>query len=198
MKNKVKLLSVALVSAFLVGCGGSSSGKEDTVSLELLKSHFPPFVINATVYKVETDKKYEASDTQIKDFRNVFLLSYAYDDVSSRYFKDGVLPDINATAAIVKNEIKLTLSSSTELESITEDATYKTLFGDVGGDVLQAHIYTTYNEDISSQYTDYTVQLDQLGFICKQTDHWECIKKVDDIHYKWYTDGDNFYGYSAY
>jgi hypothetical protein len=204
MKKGVKLLSIALVSAFLVGCGGSSSGKEDTVSLDLLREHFPPFETNATVSQVETDKRYRVSDDDVKTFRNKILSSYAYDNVTSLYSKDNAINNINANVSLAKFDINLTLvsNSNATFDAITEDNTYTELFGYIGGDVLNAHIYTTYNENISSQYDAYRNILasEEWGFTCDpRVGVWDCSKEVGDhLVYRWYTSGDYFYGYSAY
>jgi len=200
MKNRLKLLSVALVLAFLVGCGGSSSGKEDTISLELLQSHFPLFETNATIYQVQTDKQYRVSNDDVKSFEADINQSYTYNgnreySKANVYFK---INGINATVALDTNYIELTLLSSNgaAFDAIAEDATYTELFGTLGGDVIRAHIHKSYNQNISSKYDAYVTELRSWGFTCSI--NWECNKKVDKIYYRWYANGNYSYVYGAH
>jgi len=195
MKNRVMLLSIALVLGFLVGCGSDSSDKEDTISLGLFNDRFPAFNTDANISYVETDKRYRVSTHDVNSFRANVLLPYLYD--GTRYYKNNILANVNSAAVVGGNDINLTLSSSngTALATISDDDTYESLFGPIGGYVGQAHIHKVYLEDISLQYATYVAQLRSWGFTCAYRD---CNNKVGDIHYRWYAYSDRAYVFSAF
>jgi hypothetical protein len=222
MRNIVKLLTAVLVFGFLVGCGGGGggssssdntskgddpttpSGGDTSISLALIGSYFPAFPDSAyTLDYVETNKEYAVSAAQVASFKASVIQAQSYTDLSGdEYTKAGVLPNIDAFVALDSKGIDLYLYTSLEFDKVAQDDTYKSVFGDISGDVVYAYIYKYYNEDISSKFDAYALTLGNTAnkFNCSKPSggDWECQKTVDGITYVWSVDDNYSYAYDVF
>jgi hypothetical protein len=204
MSKLFKLIFLALVSAFLIGCGssGSSDGKKPTddekLSLELLKLSFPDFsTTGSTVLETKSFISYEASKSEIDDFtdaliREGFTSSIFNADI---YTKDTTYGTAEAYIiyGVYNIDNSIELSISTDEYASHSSAIFQKIFPAIRIEIADIAIHLFYDDDITSGFTGYMTELEKAKFECQENTndgYWKCKKTADDIDYEWYGEED--------
>jgi hypothetical protein len=188
MSKLFKLIFLALVSAFLIGCGssGSSDDKKTTddekLSLELLKSSFPDLNITALVIsETESFISYEVTQSDIDDI-TAALIKKEFSGSGDTYVKD--TPYGRAKAHFVGNVMELSIPAD-------EDAIFQEIFPKIELKIADIAKHLHYNNDVVSDFTGYIDELEEAGFECADENGWKCKKTADGIDYVWYIEANS-------
>jgi hypothetical protein len=202
-------MSLALVSAFLVGCGSSGGGsssddKGTTLSFSKLEAvfdsaPFPTSGLTANIVSIEKDKVYNATQAEFDEFYASVLVPGEYVLDSGWYGRFDIASNIayfaksNSTAST----LQVAIYSNSNFAGLT-DSVFDDEFDTIDGTLTEIFIQKVYDADISSKYDTYALStLSPSGFKCTNgasTDYkWRCSNdKIDDKFTYWWAEVDNY------
>ncbi|MDR1285611.1 MAG: hypothetical protein LBJ88_05375 [Campylobacteraceae bacterium] len=216
MRKVFKLFTAVLVLGFMVGCGGggsSSSGDNSKPSLSIsfadVDNAFVPFpdVSPIGISIVEKDKIYNATQDAIDDFTASVIIAGGYTPSGSWYATTDSVSNIiygaktdNSTAIGTIQTAILSYSNFTGLTDAVFESEFDE-FNAIDANIVSAFIETTYDDNISTQYTAYALSLYSQKFDCTKgldtNNKYVCTKPSSDglFLYVWIEKDDFSYQY---
>jgi hypothetical protein len=198
MSKLFKLIFLALVSAFLIGCGSSglSDGKktssDEKLSLEVLQSSFPDLNITALVIsKTGSFISYEVTQSDIDDIAAALIKKgFEYSALvvnADIYTKDTPYGRAKVYISSVDNLMELSISIDEDVKQ--NSAMFQEIFPPIGLKIADIAIHLFYDDDITSGFAGYMAELEKAKFECQENTndgYWQCKKTADGIDYEWY------------
>jgi len=201
VKNIIKLTFLALVSAFLVGCGESSSGSEDKTAADKFMSVYPAFddrgaQIANNYIKIE----YKSINSTLADIVNATLLGvkdFKYTNYSSDNYEPNYnitvknLTDARASVYTFGNYSRINFSLLAQNRTIAYSE-FDDIFGPIepsvaaNTDISSVSYSLDYDVDVSEQIVAYHQKLLDSG-VFKEADCLDsfCRKSDETFDYLW-------------
>jgi hypothetical protein len=218
MKNMFKLFIAVFVTGFLVGCGGGGGENDNgdnsgqtpvapSISFADLESKFSKFPSGtANIYGAIKMKQYNISKNAFDDFNASVLAlnSYNFDAPNNSYSREDSGTQIiyfaqhNNTAHTLEVSIQQINSVLSELN----DSTFDSEFDNINGNLTRALLLVYYDDDISSKYASYAINLYTYNnFECKKgastNNKYKCVKEDDKFVYIWQENDEYSFYYGA-
>jgi hypothetical protein len=216
MKKVVELAAATFVCLLFIGCGGGGGGGGDdggkptpagpSISFADLEGKFPAFPSGtANISIVLKEKQYNISQNAFDDFNASVLASnnYAFNSANNLYSRVDTSTQIKYYANY--NSTTDRLAIITQENSTSNDDVFDDEFDGINGNLIIASLLVIYDDNISSQYSNYAKNeryLPSKGFNTCNNDastdnRWQCTKEDDTFRYLWEERNDFSFYYIA-